>query len=645
MQRTVLAAVVVVGITATAVAGWFSYRSYRHVEIQQTAFKTDNAASAVKLALDRVALAVRAVRAMYAADRVTREQFERFARTLTTSEGIRSLGFYRRVPLASRQAYEMGLSTEPGKTLGIWQYDENGKPVRAPDRPVYYPVDSAYVIGGPEPSYGLDVASLPGRVDAIDKAISSFDLVIGKPILFTGSTQGGVVFYVPATDRTGAVVGVATGTLTFDELSTVAAQTSGAAGVKISVDVDEPSDASAPGAAAEPATPNKRVFNFGDRTWTVTVPPAEGENSTAAWLVVLVVGAGLATTVAVVAYLIGLSQTADATEARAQLRGMLDGLGPLAWLLTPDGEVMHVNRTASTALGRAESEIVGQPFWNLPLGPESAGEVERIRAAIKRAANGEDVRFDLTLTGSEGDESVFDLWIRPLGPRPAAHLVASAADITDRHEGEQTQRLLMRELDHRMKNTLQVIQAVIRRTARTQGSIETFERSLLGRVGAMSRAHDLLAQERWLGAEMGTVIDQEVKSFDPGGAIRASGPSIRLNPRAALSVALAIHELGTNAAKYGALASSGGTISLTWSIDRSGDQPMVVLRWQESGGPEVSIPENKGFGSMLIERSIAYELEGHAVLDYRREGLVCEIFVPFRMLRPFVAERVVEAAG
>ena len=228
---------------------------------------------------------------------------------------------------------------------------------------------------------------------------------------------------------------------------------------------------------------------------------------------------------------------------------------------------------------------------------------------------------------------------------PAGNLVVSAVDITDRYESEQTQRLLMRELDHRMKNTLQVIQAVIRRTARAQASVEVFERSLLGRVGAMSRAHDLLAEERWLGAEMNAIITREVGSFDSGSAIAASGPRLRLNPRAALSIALVIHELATNASKYGALSAPDGKISVTWQADRSHSGPAVTLRWEETGGPEVSPPSNRGFGSMLIESSIAYELEGRAHLDFRRDGLVCVIIMPMHMLRPFLDERPGNAEG
>jgi two-component sensor histidine kinase len=203
----------------------------------------------------------------------------------------------------------------------------------------------------------------------------------------------------------------------------------------------------------------------------------------------------------------------------------------------------------------------------------------------------------------------------------------------------------MRELDHRMKNTLQVIQAIIRRTARSHRTVETFEQSLLGRVNAMSRAHELLAQERWLGADASTVIRQETSTFDTGNAIATEGPLIRLNPKAALSFALAIHELGTNASKYGALSTPAGKVRVAWSIERTGKEPRFMLCWKETGGPEVKQPEQRGFGSMLIERSIAYELDGEATVEYRPEGLVCTILAPLRTIRPFVTERAEGSSG
>ena len=544
----------------------------------------------------------------------------------------------------------MGMTSEPGRALGIWQYGPDGRPEHAPDRSVYFVREAANQLGTNAPPVGLDVASTAERAALINQSIKTFELVVSRTITFDDSTADGVILVVPALDRTGSVVGVATGTITLDGLATIAALASGARGVKIAVGVDEPSAAHSPGesiAADNPTAPNKRVFDFGGRTWTVTIPIAAGGDPMGAWLVVLVVGAGLATTVAIAAYLMGLGKTAEITEARAQLHRMLDGLGPLAWLLTPDGTVVHANRAAGAELDRREEQIVGHPFWDLPLNGDRETELEHIRKAVGQAAQGEDARFDLVLADQDDAQRVFDLWIRPLGnPRePATNLVASAVDITGRFESEQTQRLLMRELDHRMKNTLQVIQAVIRRTARAQASVDVFERSLLGRVGAMSRAHDLLAEERWLGAEMNAVITQEVSSFDNGGAVTASGPRLRLNPRAALSIALVIHELGTNASKYGALSSPKGKISVTWQADRPGGEPTIALRWEELDGPAVSPPTSKGFGSMLIESSIAYELEGQARLDYRRDGLVCVISMPLRMLRPFVDQQSRNEAG
>jgi two-component sensor histidine kinase len=189
-----------------------------------------------------------------------------------------------------------------------------------------------------------------------------------------------------------------------------------------------------------------------------------------------------------------------------------------------------------------------------------------------------------------------------------------------------------------MKNTLQVIQAIVRRTARSHATVDRFEQSLLGRVNAMSRAHELLAQEHWLGADIGTILREEMANFDPGNAIALDGPSVRLSPKAALSFALVAHELGTNASKYGALSVPEGRIAIRWHIDRGAAEPRLVLRWQESGGPPVAPPDERGFGSMLIERSIAYELDGDAKLEYRPEGFVCTISAPLRAVRPFGAE-------
>src|SRR4029078_1439921 len=143
-----------------------------------------------------------------------------------------------------------------------------------------------------------------------------------------------------------------------------------------------------------------------------------------------------------------------------------------------------------------------------------------------------------------------------------------------------------------------------RRSSDLQGSIATFEEALLGRVGAMSRAHDLLAEERWHGVDLAAVVQQETEHFGVGQERSAQGPRMRLNPKAALSLALVIHELGTNALKYGALSVHEGKVALTRAIERRQKHPRLVLEWRETNGPPVTRSAHRGLGSLLIERSI-----------------------------------------
>lgn len=631
--------VLVTGVGLTIAAGWFVEAYYQRTRQQQIELQTDGATYAVKVALDRVAIAVQAVRALYASDWVTAEQFDRFAGTLASAEPIRSLSFYRRVTDAERADYERRFDGDPAARLGIWQYDAGGNPVRAPERPVHFVVESGHLLTGNVPAFGFDIASLPDRRSAIDRAISDMRLVVGGPTRLLDTGVDGVVFYAPARDRSGSVIGIAAASLTFGELATIARLASGVSDIRIAMS-DAPDGPATPAAAAPPAGVNQRTFEQGSRLWTVTVTPAPAAGGFAQWSVVLIIGAGLATTLAVLAYLSNRAKTAEVTSARARLRGMLDGLGPLAWLLDADGTIINANRAAIAAFGRAKDDSgTGRAFWELPLNGGSKEQTERLRQAVAAAARAEDVRFDLKVE-EDGTRRVVDLWLRPLIATHGdpVHLVASAVDVTDRYEGEETQRLLMRELDHRMKNTLQVIQAIIRRTARSHMTVPRFEESLLGRVNAMSRAHELLAEERWLGADIRTIVEQETRTFDAGHMIEVAGPRRRLNPKAALSIALAMHELGTNASKYGALSTPRGRVSVDWRVDGSASDGRLILSWTELGGPAVEPPAERGFGSMLIERSIAYELDGEATVDYRREGVVCVISIPLRTIAPFVGE-------
>jgi PAS domain S-box-containing protein len=197
-------------------------------------------------------------------------------------------------------------------------------------------------------------------------------------------------------------------------------------------------------------------------------------------------------------------------------------------------------------------------------------------------------------------------------------------DITDRKEAEERQSLLAREVDHRARNALAVVQAIIRLTrAKTvDGYVEAVE----GRIRALSRAHMLLSHARWQGADLGRLVDEELGPYRTGepGRITVTGPDMVLHPATAQTLALALHELATNAAKHGALSASAGRVQFDWEL-KAGS---LVLNWVETGGPPVKAPAAQGYGTRVISASIERQLGGRAAFDWRADGLRCVMSIP-----------------
>jgi light-regulated signal transduction histidine kinase (bacteriophytochrome) len=187
-------------------------------------------------------------------------------------------------------------------------------------------------------------------------------------------------------------------------------------------------------------------------------------------------------------------------------------------------------------------------------------------------------------------------------------------------------RLLMAELDHRVKNTIANIQALVLRTSRSADSLIGFVEVLDGRIRSMAKSHSLLSQSRWEGVSIDKLLHEELDPYVLGSAgVTLSGGEVMLTPKSALSLSLAIHELATNAAKFGAFSMPGGNVDFSWRLTETGG---VSLSWRETGGPPVHPPTRKGFGSTLIERALAMETGGKAKLEYNREGVVCEVLLP-----------------
>ena len=188
---------------------------------------------------------------------------------------------------------------------------------------------------------------------------------------------------------------------------------------------------------------------------------------------------------------------------------------------------------------------------------------------------------------------------------------------------EETQALLLAELDHRIKNTLAVVQAIVRQTLRTVRTKEEAESAVSARLRALARAHDLLRDRQWLEAWLGDIVNSVLaaNSIEPS-RVRVSGPRIAMSSPQALSIALALHELATNAIKHGSLSTNQGRVEIKWRVEGDNDAWQFVFEWREQDGPAVAPPTHVGFGSELIERVWAADFDADVALNYPSSGFV-----------------------
>ena len=203
--------------------------------------------------------------------------------------------------------------------------------------------------------------------------------------------------------------------------------------------------------------------------------------------------------------------------------------------------------------------------------------------------------------------------------------VGAVQDVSARKAAEERMRLLAREVDHRANNLLAVVQGTVALSQADDAS--TLKRVITGRVNALARAHQLLANARWEGADLRRLVEEELLPFSLGdeGRVVLQGASVALAPAAAQSVAMALHELATNAAKYGALSAPRGRVEVSWSRDGVGGLRLI---WRETGGPAVTAPARRGLGTTLLGRALAGPVGGETRLDWRPQGLVCELMLP-----------------
>jgi two-component sensor histidine kinase len=199
--------------------------------------------------------------------------------------------------------------------------------------------------------------------------------------------------------------------------------------------------------------------------------------------------------------------------------------------------------------------------------------------------------------------------------------LANAALAIEQRERER--QLLVNELDHRVKNALAVVHSIVHQTLRAETSDSVAREAIAGRLMALAQTHDVLTRESWQGAELHELITETLRPY--GDRVRSQGPHVSLPTRLSVSLALALHELATNAAKYGSLSSATGMVEIAWQVVSAPPGRRLVVRWTESGGPTVKPPTRQGFGTRLLQRGLSAEISGTVSVEYKPEGLVCVI--------------------
>jgi len=316
-------------------------------------------------------------------------------------------------------------------------------------------------------------------------------------------------------------------------------------------------------------------------------------------------------------------------EERARLAAIVESSDDAIVGKDIDGIIMTWNRGAERLFGYTAREAVGQPVMML-IPPDRKDEEASILERIRRGQS--IASFDTVRCRKDGTPVDVSLTLSPVRDGRGRIVGASevARDIGERKRNEKQRDLLMGELDHRVKNALATVQSIVRQSSRNAASLDDFLQSFEGRLLSMAQTHNLLNTERWRNVSLRRIVTAELSPYGSGegGRIAIAGEDVGLDSKQVLIVGLALHELATNAAKYGALSVPTGRVEVSWNVRAAGDGPVLRFQWVESGGPAVEAPSRRGFGSQLIERGLRHELQADVDLDFRREGVRFSMQVP-----------------
>jgi PAS domain S-box-containing protein len=293
--------------------------------------------------------------------------------------------------------------------------------------------------------------------------------------------------------------------------------------------------------------------------------------------------------------------------------------------------IIFANASFLRLTGYERDEVLGQSFNFLM----ARGTDPKVLALVEAAFEAcDDHSSEVRYRRKDGSEFWAALFISPVRDESGniyEHF-ASFIDLTQQKEEQVRSRMLIDELNHRVKNTLTTVQSIVSQALRHETDPAVIRESIESRLFALSRSHDLLTRENWKSANLHDVVQAALEPFGVANGrserFKVTGKNVRFPPKATLTLGIAFHELATNAVKYGALSGEAGSVRVEWTIEQAADGNRLILRWSEENGPRVTAPSKKGFGSRVIERGLAFELGGTSELDFREDGVICTINIP-----------------
>jgi PAS domain S-box-containing protein len=314
-------------------------------------------------------------------------------------------------------------------------------------------------------------------------------------------------------------------------------------------------------------------------------------------------------------------------ELRRRHEAIVSSSADAIYSLTPDGIITTWNQAAEGLYGYAPDEIIGRKVHMLF--PSQGSELDPSLERLLRAEQSQLETLQIDKHGKTIEVAISVASLEAADVPQGTSVIAR--DITERNRARDHIRLLLNESTHRTKNLLAVVQAIASQTARFAGTFDQFQDRFSARLHSMALSQDLLVSEGWKRARLSDLVHVQLETFDVGERVTLQGPELYLAADAAQHVGLTLHELATNAAKYGALSTPEGTITLNWEII-SNERDALRLSWRERSGPPVTRPSRLGFGSTLIEKAIEHALDAKVVTEYAPQGFSWTIEIPSRYI-------------